>query len=406
MSSGHVHTAAGVLRSGRAREFAGEVFAPLRRAEQHRWARAYLSGLLAAPERKTPQNLARAARAGAGAAHGLRQFVNASPWDWTSVRRALAAHVAAATVPYAWTVAELCIPKRGEHSVGARRRVDPLSGRLVNCQLALGLFLLTAAGCLPVAWSLVLDGVWAHDRERRLRARVPDGEAAGSADVHLLGLMAATAADPALPRLPWTLDLTREGDIGGLLAALNRHTDDLVCKVGPRQTVLRGNQPGATTVRALVEERGALRMPAQAQDAAGEGHWPAVHTCPGRVRVPSLRSAARQDTADYQVLALADPASGHPSRYWITAASGRDLERLLPGLGGRPCVNHAVAALKERFGVLDFEGRSFPGWHRHMTMVSAAYAYWCLYEGPEPGSGRAPGNGDAALPPAGTPDGS
>jgi SRSO17 transposase len=34
-----------------------------------------------------------------------------------------------------------------------------------------------------------------------------------------------------------------------------------------------------------------------------------------------------------------------------------------------------VAAMGEHHGIQDFEGRSFPGWHRHMTLVSAAYAY-------------------------------
>ena len=48
----------------------------------------------------------------------------------------------------------------------------------------------------------------------------------------------------------------------------------------------------------------------------------------------------------------------------------------------RAAVRATVAALRERFGVLDFEGRSFPGWHHHMTMASAAYAFRHLPDRP------------------------
>ncbi|MGQ4426735.1 hypothetical protein ACN6LL_001412, partial [Streptomyces violaceoruber] len=35
----------------------------------------------------------------------------------------------------------------------------------------------------------------------------------------------------------------------------------------------------------------------------------------------------------------------------------------------------ALQRLQDDFGLLDFEGRSFPGWHHHMTMASAAGVY-------------------------------
>lgn len=38
-----------------------------------------------------------------------------------------------------------------------------------------------------------------------------------------------------------------------------------------------------------------------------------------------------------------------------------------------------MSCLEEDCGLLDFEGRSYPGWHHHMTLVSAAYTYSRLY---------------------------
>jgi hypothetical protein len=37
-------------------------------------------------------------------------------------------------------------------------------------------------------------------------------------------------------------------------------------------------------------------------------------------------------------------------------------------------VEHDLAWQGRRVGLRDFEGRSFGGWHRHMTLASAAYA--------------------------------
>lgn len=71
------------------------------------------------------------------------------------------------------------------------------------------------------------------------------------------------------------------------------------------------------------------------------------------------------------------PGRVRPARVWLTNlthARPQTVARLIRHAGDRA----AVAALEEDFGLLDFEGRSYPGWHHHMTMVSAACAYRSL----------------------------
>ncbi|MBK3525053.1 MULTISPECIES: transposase [Streptomyces] len=53
------------------------------------------------------------------------------------------------------------------------RRFDTGLGRPDNCLPAIGLFLATEAGCVPVNWSLPLVDSWCADRERRVRTRIP-----------------------------------------------------------------------------------------------------------------------------------------------------------------------------------------------------------------------------------------
>lgn len=46
---------------------------------------------------------------------------------------------------------------------------------------------------------------------------------------------------------------------------------------------------------------------------------------------------------------------------------------MLLGLGRVLCRVRADRETCTRVGMRDFEGRSFPGWHRHMTLVSVAH---------------------------------
>nr|WP_307167108.1 transposase [Streptomyces rishiriensis] len=367
-----------------------EIFSPFHRAEQRRWAQAYLWALAHLSGRKTPQNMARAAALPTAAAHGLRQFVTASPWDWEPVRHRLALRVTANAAPYAWTVAELVIPKRGEHSVGVHRRRDATTGRTLNCQRAMGLFLSTDTHAFPVDWSLVLGGPWGSDPERRRRARIPETETGQPAGAHVLDFAADVAARPRLPRAPWVLDLTRSDEAGGLLAGLARQRLDVVCEVDADQLVLAGRRaPLVSTVGELMNVRHARQTHVMIRQTADGGAKAApVHTYATTVRLPMLGARDELDSPRYRILERPAPDGRQRTRYWITTLTSTRVDEVLRLVRGHIAARATVDALQKRYGVLDFEGRSFPGWHRHMTMASAAYVYQHL-----PG---APGTASAA----------
>ncbi|MDT6982768.1 transposase [Streptomyces lusitanus] len=358
------------------RSFMDEVFQAFQRSEQRRWAQAYLWALLHASGKKTPRSMALATSLPPAAAHGLHQFINASPWDWAPVRHRLARRVAETATPYAWTVAELLIPKRGEHSVGVHRRVDRVTGRTVNCQRALGLLLAAGGHCYPVDWSLVLGGGWNADPERMRRARIPAAEAGRTVADHVVGYAAGVAAQPCLADLPWVLDLTRCDDAAGVLAGLARHGVDVVCEVSPDQPVLADpHSPAVTTVRALTQVRRARYTQVllrHGPDGREVLRAVPVHAYAATVRVPGPGGV--DGARAYRALERPDPQGRRPARYWLTTLTGRRVEDVLRLARGHTAALTAVAALG-RFGVLDFEGRSFPGWHHHMTMASAAYVY-------------------------------
>ncbi|MBV2156647.1 transposase [Kitasatospora sp. SUK 42] len=358
--------------------FVEDVFRSLHRVEQRRWARAYLWALSHGSGKKTPRRMARADSLPSAAAHGLHQFINASPWDWQPVRHRLAQRVAAEAAPYAWTVADLTIPKNGEHSVGVHR-VDAPTGQPVNGQRAVGLFLACNGHSFPVDWSLVLSGPWDWDQQLRRRARIPDEEKERPVGAYVLDYAAEAVMLPHAAGLPWVLDLTRCDDAAGVLAGLARERLDMVCEVDPGQVVLAGQHtPAVRPVGELMRMRHARQPHVMVQQTPeGRPKVVPIHAYVGTVRLPQL---AGTDGAvrTYRILERPAPDGHLPARYWITNLTDRPVEQVLSLVRARTATQSGISVLKERFGVLDFEGRSFPGWHHHMTMASAAYAHQYL----------------------------
>jgi hypothetical protein len=367
--------------------FVEDVFHSLHRVEQRRWAQSYLWSLIHGSGKKTPRRMARADSLPSAAMRGLHQFINASPWEWQPVRRRLAERVAAGPAPYAWTVAELIIPKSGGHSVGVHRRVDPATGQPVNCQRALGLFLVGSKS-FPVDWSLVLSGPWDWDRQRRRRTRIPEEEKERPVGAYVLDYAADAVTLPHVAGLPWVLDLTRCDDAAGVLAGLARERLDMVCEVDPGQVVLVGQHtPNVSTVGALMGIRHARQPHVMVwQTPDGRTKVVPIHAYAGTVRLPQLGAGVDGASRTYRILERPAPDGRLPARYWITSLTDRRVDEVLSLVRARTAALSTVSVLQNRFGVLDFEGRSFPGWHHHMTMASAAYVYQHL----DVASGSAP----------------
>ncbi|MGW5674911.1 IS701 family transposase [Streptomyces sp. NPDC003860] len=316
--------------------FAERIFASMPRSDQRRRAGAYLHGLLATPGRKSVNKIAAQTADGPVAPHSMRQFVNDSSWEWSPVRRELAHWVAERTAARAWTLGIAVLAKRGVHSAGVHRRFVPSVGRSVNCQVAVGLFLTGDTDAVPVDWSLLLPDSWASDPHRRSRARIPP-EAVRPLEHEAVALLDAQPDAWGFNSLPVVADLSACGHALHLVRGLVRRRREYVVGLAhPPAAPPDGPRPPG---------------------AAAEGHLPDV--LPGRQRHFAAPETARS---------LSAPT-------WtsnMTRLRTADL-RALAGLDRH--TRRAVRRLEEGFGLLDFEGRSYPGWHHHMTMVSAAFAF-------------------------------
>lgn len=159
---------------GRLEEFAGEVFAPLARADQRVKGSLYLRGLLLDGRRKSMQPMA--GRLGVDHQQ-LQQFMTSSTWPVDTVRTRLARRAVAVVRPQVWVVDDTGFPKDGMSSPGVARQYSGTLGKVGNCQIGVGVHAASDTASCPLSWRLFLPGSWDRPEaaDRRARCRIPDG---------------------------------------------------------------------------------------------------------------------------------------------------------------------------------------------------------------------------------------
>ena len=112
------------------------------------------------------------------------------------------------------------------------------------------------------------------------------------------------------------------------------------------------------------------------------------------VAAPTLDADQRRvvDHDGGPLLVLAGPGTGKTTTLVEAIverveARGADPESVLALTRTLAHAGDSVREMSDDFGLQDFEGRSYPGWHHHMTLVSAAYAYSRFHGRPAPTGG-------------------
>ena len=367
-------------------DYCRQLFSCLSRSDQRRWGEVYLRGLLTTPGRKTLAAIAERVL-GRRAVQPLQQFLNQSTWDHTAVRAGLGAMTAAAIRPRAWAVEEAVFPKNGAHSVGVARQFVPGMGRTVNCQLGIAVSLVGDDTAVPVNWRLLLPECWDHDEQLREKAHLPSGERHRPRWQHVLDALDELIEDWHLPAVPVLVDCTSEPDVEPLLSGLEARGLGYVVDVSPGTMVRQAAGPisdrasrsmtAAQCVQAsmLKTERvticwteGPDRTPRQSQFV--------TVPVPGLGLVPMGRTAIRAHgprprlvVAEWQVGRM------QARRYWITNLAGRATAQIVTLAKLRSRSSAMIGALYSEFGLGDFEGRSFRGWHHHVTLVASASSF-------------------------------
>jgi SRSO17 transposase len=391
----------------RLEEFAAEMFAPLARRDQRNKGATYLRGLLLDGRRKSMQPMAERL----GMDHqGLQQFVSSSTWAVEPVRERLARRAIEVIAPAAWVVDDTGFPKDGTASPGVARQYSGTLGKVGNCQIGVSICAVTDTASCPLNWRLFLPERWddacaatpeaaAAIRARRERAGIPAEErhrAKWRLALEMIDELAGWGLTP-----PVVVADAGYGTIAefrdGLSARgrawvvqvhddLSAHAEDAVPQLKPYSG--RGRRPRPRYRTAPVGLR--AHVLAAGRDAAVELAWRqgsrgplTSHFVVLRVRPGGHHATARlaADGSLPAVWLLAEwpPEEPEPTDYWLSSLpESTPLAELVRLAKIRWRIEHDYRELKTGLGLDHFEGRTWTGWHRHVTLVTAAQLFLTL----------------------------
>ncbi|MFF8448258.1 IS701 family transposase [Streptomyces leeuwenhoekii] len=383
-------------------ELGSEVFASLRRADQRRTAKEYLRGMLSVSGRKNARNLATSV-GNRAAEQRFHHFIADSCWDWRPVREALTGFLERIAPPRAWVVRPLVLTKTGDCSVGVERRYVPEAGQTLNAQFGWGLWQVADGFEVPVNWYLDLPDGWLSDPVRRERSRIPDGYVPpASAEGGAVSLVSQTVG--RLPsRLRPVLSDARHAALPALVRGFRAARVPVLLRIGPSVPVLLADRAlrgfshrpvpaGKLLSTAGCRVRTVLRP-------GGRGSVAALRVrLPGLVDPTAAAGSACGPQAGRGGLTLVGVWSGtgpSPEHLWLT-------DTVVPAhalleASELPEPHAAAMARAAEAGLRDYGGRSFQGWHRHMTMVSVALAARAVAAGPADRAAPAPACGGDRL---------
>jgi SRSO17 transposase len=132
---------------------------------------------------------------------------------------------------------------------------------------------------------------------------------------------------------------------------------------------------GRDTVRQVTWRRG-TRKTTTNRTAAMRSHFLAIRIRPANRDIPR---AADGSLPEVWLIAEWPPGEPEPVKYWLSNMDARTPLKTLVRLAKiRWRVEHDYRELKTGLGIDHFEGRSYVGWHRHVTLAVLAQAFCTL----------------------------
>jgi SRSO17 transposase len=384
----------------RLRTFLDDLVIHMGRAERQHWAGMYIRGLLLDGERKSIEPMA--ARLPGADVQALRQFVGQSPWAWEPVQEALALSVVDHLLPEAvYLLDTTSFPKQGRHSVGVARQYCGALGKTANCQVAVSVHLGAEATSVPLTWALYLPASWAHDAARRAAVGIPPRVAFQTKPELALACLDRVRAWGLAPR-PVLAD-SEFGNSWDVRAGLHTRGYPYCVQVGattgawpvcpPLPAALPTTGRGRPRTRPRRDELSAPQTLAALAQALPVRAWRTVTWRPGSkgpltsrfARFPVWCAHAYQRGGPYapreETCLVEWPLDeAAPTKYWLADLRGEPvgLRRLVRLAKGRWRIEQDYRELKDELGLDHFEGRSYTGWHHHVSMVMMAHAFLTL----------------------------
>ena len=367
-------------------EYFGRIGSLLRDRRKRESFAIYAFGILGEGDRKSVEPIA--GRACGDPAETKRMhdkllhFLARAQWDDRAVRQTAAQYAVGALGERqevtTWIVDDTGFLKQGDHSVGVQRQYTGSVGKLTNCQLGVSLCLATDTLQVPIDFELYLPTKWTEDPKRRREVRIPD-DVKFKTKPELALDMIERAAQAGIPGEIVLAD-SAYGDSSEFRDTVRMLGFDYAVGVKRGTKVVRVRRDGRTWGRAMsIEDLAKALKPKEYRRLTWrDGTRGKLSSRFAFVRVKTTHDdGVPLAQREIQWLVIEWPHSElAPGKFVLSTLPRRMAKKkLVRILKERWRTERMYEDLKNELGLDHFEGRSFPGWHHHVSVVLCCAAF-------------------------------
>ena len=377
------------------KDFVEKLTAGLGRSERREALQLYVTGLLLDGERKSIQPMAARLVDDDDEVEAMRQrlqqAVVVADWSDDVVRSRLAMMIDAEMPDIsAFVFDDTGFPKKGDHSVAVTRQYSGTLGRTDNCQVATSLHLAGEKGSACIGMQLYLPEDWASDAKRLRLAKVPE-----TISFKRKWEIALDLLDRALRwgvRRHIALADSGYGDCVGFRDGLReRGLHYLVGVAGAHSIWTPDAKPrrvkgvSGLLLKRFVDPKHEPMPISEFAAGLPTSSFRRISARPSsrlafvRVRPAEKHAHGRPPDDEHWLISEWIDGEPKPTKFMLCSlpatTTRKELIRLLK-LRWR--VERDYQELKGEIGLDHFEGRTWPGFHHHVTLCAVAHAFLAL----------------------------
>ena len=336
----------------------------------------------------------------------IEQFIRESPWRYEELRDHLACQIPRCIrdEKAAFIIDEVGLVKQGRHSVGVQRQYCGALGKVGNCQVGVDVTYAVPGKhrnadqrTWPLGMQLYLPKSWVHDRERRRECRVPESVQFRTKPEIALDLVDQVRKHNVTHTC--TVADTGYGDDGEFRKGLREQKEPYVLSVTPTEPLVidvsipvippeKHSRRGRPRVHLTYPENVQPETPVMI--AQQVKNWTTVEWSEGtkgklsgefyreRVRVVGGKPTCyASDELIWLLLEKRKDENGNEElkAFFCWDMDTVSLKTLVEYAHLRWTIEQFHRETKQLLGLDRFEGRSWKGWHHHISMVLLAYAF-------------------------------
>lgn len=368
-------------------EFFSRIGKHLRDRRQRASFAIYTFGLLGDGERKSVEPIAaRACPLPADCKrmqNRLLDFLSRGHWqDWPIRLEAARYAIEAMSMHekvHVWVIDDTGFLKQGRDSVGVHRQYTGSAGKKANCQIGVSLSVATAHAQVPIDFELYIPESWTSDPERRKKARIPEDYVFKTKIELALDMIDRAAAagipgDVILADSAYGDSVTFRGcaRLLGFDIAVGIRAPTKVWLVGADNQV-KGQ---AVSAQQLGMQLGPKAFRRCSWREGTNGKMLSSRFCFRRVKVAADDGSPIDEREELWLMMEWPKGEPTPTKFVLTSLPGRMAKKqIVRTVKERWKTERVYQEMKGELGLDHYEGRSYPGWHHHVTVAICCYAF-------------------------------